>query len=154
MKTCKNCGTEHKGSYGSGRFCTKTCAKAFSTKVKRKEINDKISKTLKGRGNPSLIKTCYHCKKEFEINWSKRHQKFCSLSCNTTSRNLGTRKTEEQKEKIRNSVKQTYIDGKSVYGGKTKWYTYKDIRVQGSYELRACFIFDKWKKEGKIKDWE
>ena len=29
---CENCGKEHDGSYGSGRFCCKECAKAFSTK--------------------------------------------------------------------------------------------------------------------------
>lgn len=29
---CENCGKEHDGSYGSGRFCSKECAKSFSTK--------------------------------------------------------------------------------------------------------------------------
>ena len=29
---CENCGKEHDGSYGSGRFCSKECARAFSTK--------------------------------------------------------------------------------------------------------------------------
>ena len=29
---CENCGNEHDGSYGSGRFCSKECAKAFSGK--------------------------------------------------------------------------------------------------------------------------
>ena len=29
---CENCGKEHDGSYGSGRFCSKKCAKSFSTK--------------------------------------------------------------------------------------------------------------------------
>lgn len=29
---CKNCGKEHDGSYGSGKFCSKECARAFSTK--------------------------------------------------------------------------------------------------------------------------
>lgn len=29
---CENCGKEHDGSYASGRFCCKECAKAFSTK--------------------------------------------------------------------------------------------------------------------------
>ena len=33
---CENCGKEHDGSYGSGRFCCKECAKSFSTK---NEIN-------------------------------------------------------------------------------------------------------------------
>lgn len=29
---CENCGKEHDGSYGSGRFCCKECARSFSTK--------------------------------------------------------------------------------------------------------------------------
>ena len=29
---CENCGKEHNGSYASGRFCCKECAKAFSSK--------------------------------------------------------------------------------------------------------------------------
>ena len=40
---CENCKKEHDGSYGSGRFCSSKCARAFSTKIKRKEINEKVS---------------------------------------------------------------------------------------------------------------
>lgn len=29
---CENCGKEHNGTFGSGRFCSKECAKSFSTK--------------------------------------------------------------------------------------------------------------------------
>jgi hypothetical protein len=35
---CENCGEDHDGSYGSGRFCSIKCARGFSTKEKRKEI--------------------------------------------------------------------------------------------------------------------
>ena len=41
---CENCGSEHNGSYGSGRFCCEKCARGFSTKEKREEINEKVSK--------------------------------------------------------------------------------------------------------------
>jgi hypothetical protein len=37
------------GTYGSGRFCNKQCACAFSTKEKRSEINHKVSLCLHGR---------------------------------------------------------------------------------------------------------
>ena len=47
MKTCENCLKEHDGSYASGRFCSNLCAKCFSTKAKRKEINEKVSKKLR-----------------------------------------------------------------------------------------------------------
>lgn len=38
--------------------------------------------------------------------------------------------------------------------GTTKWYKYKNIKVQGTYELRTCKILDYWKKIKKIKSWE
>ena len=46
---CENCNQEHDGSYGSGRFCSSKCARGFSTKLKREEINKKVSNQLKGR---------------------------------------------------------------------------------------------------------
>lgn len=47
MKNCEYCGKGHNGEYGSGRFCSQQCARGFSTKAKRKEINKQVSKTLK-----------------------------------------------------------------------------------------------------------
>ena len=29
---CKNCGKEHDGSYGSGKFCSLKCARSYATK--------------------------------------------------------------------------------------------------------------------------
>jgi len=46
---CENCGEKHNGEYGSGRFCSSKCARGFSTKAKRKEINEKVSNSLKGK---------------------------------------------------------------------------------------------------------
>jgi 5-methylcytosine-specific restriction endonuclease McrA len=46
---CENCGIDHDGSFGSGRFCSSKCARSFSTKNKRHEINKKVSASLTGR---------------------------------------------------------------------------------------------------------
>jgi len=46
MKKCENCEKEHDGTYGSGRFCSSICARSFSTKEKRIEINEAVSKKL------------------------------------------------------------------------------------------------------------
>lgn len=46
---CENCSEKHDGLYGSGRFCSVKCARGYSTKEKRLEINKKVSKTLTGR---------------------------------------------------------------------------------------------------------
>lgn len=46
---CENCKTEINSSYGSGRFCSSRCARSFSTKSKRKQINEKVSSALIGK---------------------------------------------------------------------------------------------------------
>ena len=46
MKKCENCDNVHDGTYGSGRFCSTKCSRGFSTKAKRTEINEKVSRTL------------------------------------------------------------------------------------------------------------
>ena len=46
MNICENCCNEHNGDYGSGRFCSSKCARGFSTKAKRGEINSKLSKKI------------------------------------------------------------------------------------------------------------
>ena len=33
---CENCGIEHDGKYGSGRFCSVKCARGFSSKYAAK----------------------------------------------------------------------------------------------------------------------
>ncbi|CAB4174540.1 hypothetical protein UFOVP1247_14 [uncultured Caudovirales phage] len=120
----------------------------------QEEINQRISKSLKGRGNSPIKKNCPSCKNEFEVSWSKRHQLSCSRKCSMTNRNLGSTRNETYRNNISHGLKQLYASGKKVYGGRTKWYEYGAYKVQGTYELRTCKILDKWKKEGLIKDWE
>ena len=72
---CENCGKEHDGSYGSGRFCCKSCSISFGNKQRSKEsrllLNKKISKGLKkyNKENPYIPKEykyiCEKCGKEF-----------------------------------------------------------------------------------------
>ena len=64
---CEFCKKDHDGTYGSGRFCNKKCSSAFSTKDKRKEINEKVSKTLKENKNYyDLQKNGYTFKKGYD----------------------------------------------------------------------------------------
>lgn len=81
MNRCENCEQEHSGEYGSGRFCSSKCAKGFSTKNKRQEINEKVSKTLKNSGNDNVILECVYCKETFIRTYNRRHRKFCSNKC-------------------------------------------------------------------------
>ena len=41
------CEEEHDGLYGTGRFCNQKCARGFSTKAKRSDINTRVSLALK-----------------------------------------------------------------------------------------------------------
>ena len=78
---CETCGTQHDGSYGSGRFCSAKCARSFSTREKRAEINKRVSETLRSQSRPLIEKVCPTCGRKFEVPYSKRGQKFCSKSC-------------------------------------------------------------------------
>jgi hypothetical protein len=51
---CEFCKNDHQGNYGSGRFCNKKCARAFSTFAKRQEINVRVSDKLKNVNNSHL----------------------------------------------------------------------------------------------------
>ncbi len=87
---CKNCNQKEAikySKYTTGEYCSRECARAYSTKNKRNEINEKISQTMTGGGNGNVAKECYLCKKEFNVEWKRRGQKFCSFSCASIWRN-------------------------------------------------------------------
>lgn len=62
---CENCGKEHDGSWGSGRFCSKSCAVAFGNKkrIRTKETNEKISNGVKKYYKEHKINYEYVCEK-------------------------------------------------------------------------------------------
>lgn len=86
---CECCNNDHDASYGSGRFCSAKCARGFSTKAKRQEINHTVSKRLKGRpGRPQTslteeqvakIKQTWHTKMmeaEFDsLGWESKRKR-------------------------------------------------------------------------------
>jgi hypothetical protein len=151
MKNCENCGILHFVDYGSGRFCSSFCSRSFSTKNKRSEINEKLRKKFSLKIKEKI---CLKCGKKYEFKRDRKTQKYCSRSCNSSEVNKGKKISDETKTKISDSVKNSYIKGKSVSGGRTKWYQYKDIKVQGSFEIRTCIILDKLKEIKEIYDWE
>ena len=99
MYICENCGLtrEEKWEWKSLRFCSSKCQYSFSTKAKRKEINEKVSlKLSKGIGSrggkPDKEFICKHCNKIYNVN--KKDSKFCSRRCSV----LGM--TDITKEKL------------------------------------------------------
>jgi hypothetical protein len=68
------CGKIHDRSFGSGKFCSRSCAN------KRKHKNNtkiKISKSLGGDGN--IKKICINCNKSFKR--KNKKSKYCSIKC-------------------------------------------------------------------------
>ena len=91
MIICENCGKEHNGSYGSGRFCCKECARAYSTKNIKGQLKEakciKCGKIIYIDKRASL-KTCICdecrnktickiCGREYNIYEGKCTNEFC-----------------------------------------------------------------------------
>jgi very-short-patch-repair endonuclease len=147
MKNCENCGIEHEGTYGSGRFCSKKCARGFSTKAKRKEINQKVSEKRKASKHPKVKKICLACKNEFEVPWNARDRKYCSIQCSTIKNNDPIIKAKialKMAERIAN-------------GTHTGWKFRKE-GIPSYPEQYFMKLFKKnkivgWKKEFKVGKW-
>lgn len=152
---CENCGIDHDRSYGSGRFCSSKCARGFSTKNKRKEINEQVSLKLYEINSikyPKIQTICPNCGVEFYKTFKHRNQICCSVSC----AQLYLNKSGEYKNKLSRAQKIKCslpeerkrlrdIGRKGGFG--KKGYTNKGIYFQSSFEEK-CFI---WLDEKNIK---
>ena len=90
---CERCGTEHDGSFGTGRFCSRSCANAKTwleeDKLKKsiaaknsekvKKANRLIGQKIKGKGLIHKERKCISCNESFFS--KKKEQIFCSLEC-------------------------------------------------------------------------
>lgn len=95
---CEHCHHNHDGNYGSGRFCSQKCARAFSTSHNRKIINEKIRQKLTRHVNSKIDTELL--KKILPISTSWNHlSRFFNL------RNSGSRITI-----LRNAIKSLKLD--------------------------------------------
>lgn len=94
---CENCGKDHDGYYGSGRFCSKECARSYSSKhIKNTELKEakciSCGKTIYINKRASLLsckcddckaKTfyCLVCNKQYKYVKGENTSKFCSKEC-------------------------------------------------------------------------
>lgn len=138
---CESCGHQHDGSYGSGRFCNEKCAKSFSTKAKRKEINKKVSKILKNREVVEHEdRECIICHSVFRCIKTST-QKVCrKIKCRNTSRSIS------QIGISRNVGKNNAMYGKAPHHTKRhKFFSNKNNKefiVKSTYELSAIKILE------------
>lgn len=89
---CENCGKEHNGEYGSGRFCCKSCSISYGNKhrkINRNLVNKHISEGLKKYNKDKEPKyynyICEKCGKEFK---SLKIKKGKHIHCNDCKRNV------------------------------------------------------------------
>jgi len=146
MKKCESCDNLHDSKYGSGRFCCSVCARSYSTREKRNEINTKIKLKL-----PRKEKICISCGNTF-VHENRKPRKTCSSGC--LRRNPGSYYGHDKVDWSEVN-KKAYKEGKNfISGGTTKWIQYKDIKVQGTYEYRMCEILDSMVESKSIVSWE
>lgn len=143
MKMCENCGLEHNGDYGSGRFCNNKCARSFSTKKDREQINKKVSEKLK-KFHIGEVRTCKVCGKEIDSR-KKRTIQTCGFSCSGKLRWLNdgyrvnlTKKIQDRCSSLTERERLKQIGRKGGFG--LKGYTDGGIYYESNIE-RMCFEF-------------
>jgi hypothetical protein len=144
-RTCENCEKFFIwNEVGTGRFCNIKCARGFSTKFKRKEINEKVARKLTLEDNPRITdKICKKCKKKFK---GIEKRKFCSRKCF-----LETEISLEHRKKLSSSLKGK-TGGYRVKSGTGKKYGgyYREIWLDSSWEIKFAQNLDakniKWER--------
>ena len=92
MYNCENCGKLVTEKFGSGRFCSRSCA---NTRHHSKETRNKIKDSL----NKETICSCNFCGQQFEsLCKLGSHKKFCSSNPNRLSYKPNEEKINERKQ--------------------------------------------------------
>lgn len=163
MKNCENCGTEHDGSFGTGRFCSKFCSRSFSTKNKRKRINEQVSKALIGKkiseetklkisaNNYSRTERGRHARSKQQIEYfncdstderqlrrEKISKKLQNRTISESTRNKLSEKALERCSNIEERIRLSEIGRKGGFG--TKGYTANGVFYQSNLE-KICYEF-------------
>jgi len=140
---CENCGKDHDGVYGSGRFCTSKCSRSYASKsntgVKDVECVDcgcviSVSK----QASPKLCK-CDSCRLQKKYDTSK----YCINCGNTTNR---------ASLYCSNICKKEYLDSEFVSKWKSGEVSGNHADGQMSSRVRS-YIFDKYNHKCRICGW-
>lgn len=150
---CHNNFIRQKNLKRKRKFCSQVCANKYASSLTN-PLN--ISLAMKRFNASEIGKAC-----RAKISERARKYKLCP-KCNNkfygTKKYCSKRCLIESSGDIANKIsikrKSMFQDGDlEITGGNTKWLTYKDIRVQGSYEYRTCIILDRLKVLNLIKNW-
>lgn len=138
---CEKCNKLVIEKFGSGRFCSRSCANSH---VQTDVQNQKRRKKLK-KPRVITISECQYCNKKFEQKL-RRHKLYCSLEW-------------ARKGRWTPELKKTFseIAKKNNFGGtqRKKLYKYKDIYLDSSYEVTVAESLDlnkiKWSRPNSFK---
>lgn len=150
VKQCVFCKKDFDTSSGkdSKRCCSKTCmgkyVASFAQKKNISYASKKAWQNIDRKKRDIQIRKAKTCNVCYSIFYGKN--RYCSLTC---------LKNSSRGEQISMKRKEMFKSGRlRVTGGTTKWIIYKNIKVQGSYEYRACLILDKLLELKLIHKWE
>lgn len=138
---CENCNIEHDGQFATSRFCSSKCARSFSTKNKRKEINEKVSKKLR---LDRTEKKCEYCNNLFYVTNCGLDRKYCTKKCSDKvirqhtleSKIKMSIKSKDRCSSLEEKERMKLIGRKGGYG--KKGYTTSGIYYQSTLEEK-CF---------------
>lgn len=131
MKLCEYCENAIIGKYGSGRFCSSPCAKGYSTREKRKEINNMVSQKLSTGIKLYEIK-CKNCESIF--NTKNKKAKFCNIICFSSSLEIKELLSKKRVESIKSGI----VNGNGIKSD----YIFKGITIKCDSNIeRACLNY-------------
>lgn len=120
---CYHCNNSHDGSFGSGKYCSKSCA---NSRIHSQETKTKISKSLQKCSNEQSYKLiCSICEIEF-FNKNKRR-----LTCSSVCQ----RQLISKNSKTTRTLNNTKLGGARINSGKSISGWYKGIYCNSTYEL-------------------
>lgn len=136
---CENCGKEHDGSYGSGRFCSDHCRRVYSGK--RVNVNGKQKCNFNATKHRAPYGTwkCKFCnqilltqKSLFNHIWENHRPKYGPHGKGQKIWNKGLTNLPPMSKETKDKIVSTYIRNRKAnkYRG-----TYKGIYFQYSFEL-------------------
>ena len=152
MKTCECCYESIELKYGSGRFCSPKCARSFSTSLKRKEINEKVRKTLISACRKTVHDlVCNLCNEPFQISGKKKaKQKYCSRSCSAKATNNDPLRKAAAAERMR--IRNEKGEFFQSFGRRTTFKN-EQFEIRCDSLIEWCALVDLFEKNlDQIKD--
>lgn len=170
MKICENCGIEHEGNYGSGRFCSYHCRQAFAAKrVKNNNSPFKCGHSFGAKAKLGGWK-CEFCEKTLRTRKELfEHRKLAHkdiLPGRGWAKGL-TKETSNSVAKMANGLKQSYKTGKikcvwkdkhlpedikeKIRNGQIKYLSNKYIDRFPRFNEKSISVLDKISKENRME---